>query len=152
MKFYRWNKKMVVAGTSDNKSSERVYPTKEENVTIVRYIKMKKNIVKESFSELNFMKFLQEKKERQCEKMLKEKSIVNSDTNNIAYVDMHMNRTISKSSFVQSLDDIILEAKDSFVNEEYSVYEVMYVLKDKNNIDVEEVSECDDTVYEDVEF
>ena len=65
---------------------------------------------------------------------------------------MHMNRTISKTSFVQSLDDIILEAKDSFVNEEYSDYEVMYVLKDKSNLDVEERSECDDTVYEDIEF
>ena len=97
---------MVVAGASDNKSSECVCPTKEENVTIVRYIKMKKNKVKESFSELNFMKFLQERQERQCDKMLEEKNIENSDTDNIAYVDMHMNRTISKTSFVQSLDDM----------------------------------------------
>ena len=82
--------------------------------------------------------------------MVEDKSIENSV--NTEYVDMHLNRTISKTSFVQSLDDIILEAKDKYVNEEYSDYEVMYVLRDKNNVDVEEVSECDDTIYEDVEF
>jgi hypothetical protein len=84
--------------------------------------------------------------------MLEETSIDNSDIAYVAYVDMHMNRTISKTSFVQFLDDIILEAKDKYVNEEYSDYEVMYVLRDIKNVAIEEGLDSDDTMYEDIEF
>ena len=58
-----------------------------------------------------------------------------------------------KTCSVPSLDAVILEAKEKYVDEELSDYEVMYVYRDIENCDEhEEVFDGDNTVYEDFEF